>query len=378
MKIIVDENISFAEEAFSTLGQVQLSHGRDISNEILLDADALIVRSITDVNEKLLINTPVKFVGTATIGTDHTDKEYLLKNGIAFADAAGCNSHAVKEYVFTAIFKLCAKHGLSLTGKSIGIIGCGNIGSKVALVAESLGLKVYKNDPPLERESRYNEFCSLDEVLECDIITFHVPLNKGGRDNTVHLLDEEKLKRIKPGSILINSSRGPVVDNNALKKKLRNKNDLHVVLDVWETEPDFDTELLTLVEIGSAHIAGYSLEGKVNGTTFVYNALCKHLNKDAVWIPELPEVKNASISINKNVGNELFFNNVFEYVYPITEDDKLMRKSLNDQIDNVGRYFDLLRKEYRLRRELNNYQINAQNLRHELIDLLKILRLNIH
>lgn len=139
MKIIVDENISFAEEAFSTLGEVQLSHGRKITNEMLLDADALIVRSITNVNEGLLKDTSVKFVGTATIGTDHIDNEYLNKNRITFADAAGCNSHAVKEYVFTAIFNLCAKYNISLSGKSIGIIGCGNIGSKVAVIAESLG-----------------------------------------------------------------------------------------------------------------------------------------------------------------------------------------------------------------------------------------------
>jgi erythronate-4-phosphate dehydrogenase len=376
MKIVVDENISFAEEAFSTMGDVQLSHGREITNEMLRDADALIVRSIANVNEELLSNTPVRFVGTATIGTDHIDKNYLQQNGITFADAAGCNSHAVKEYVFAAIFNLCVKHNISLVGKSIGIIGCGNIGSKVAEVAESLGLKVYKNDPPLQRAGNSNKFCSLDEALECDIVTCHVPLNKGGKDNTVHLIDEDKLKIIRPGAILINSSRGPVIDNKALKQKLMKHIDLHVVLDVWENEPDFDVELLKLIDIGSAHIAGYSLEGKVNGTTLVYNALCNHLDISPKWAPKLPEVENSLIKVDHCASTEEFYFKLFNQVYPISEDDLLMRETLSMEETEVGSHFDNLRKTYRLRRELNNYKLVPNIFTIRFSEPLKLLRLN--
>ncbi len=377
MKIIVDENISFGEEAFSTLGDVVLSHGRKIDNKMLKNAYALVVRSITKIDESLLAGTSVKFVGTATIGTDHVDANYLERNGIAFASAAGCNSHAVKEYVFTAITYLINKYDLTLKDKTMGIIGIGNIGSKNVKVAEKLGLKVHKNDPPLERELRSSEFCSLDEALSCDIVTFHVPLNKGGADNTFHLLNEYNLPLIKPGAILINSSRGPVVNNNALKERLKRNNDLHVVLDVWEPEPEFDTELLSLVELGSPHIAGYSLEGKVNGTTMVYEALCRHLGITPEWQPVLPAVENSTIKIDSSDSQDQQLFDLFSHVYSIPEDNELMRKTLTDQKDNVGPYFDSLRKNYRLRRELNNYSYDSAGLNSAMQQVLSELRVQL-
>jgi erythronate-4-phosphate dehydrogenase len=377
MKIIVDENISFGKEAFSDLGDVILSHGRKISNHMLNDADALIVRSITNVNRELLKDTKVKFVGTATIGTDHVDLEYLKRNNIAFSSAAGCNSHAVKEYVFTALTSLYNKYGLSFPGKSMGIIGIGNIGSKIVRVAGKLGLKVFKNDPPLQKESGSDEYCTLEEALQCDIITFHVPLNNGGIYNTVHLLNESNLPLIKPGAILINSSRGPVVDNRALKERLKKNNDIRVVLDVWEDEPDFDTGLLSLIEIGSPHIAGYSLEGKVNGTTLVYEALCKHLNIAPAWQPTLPSLTNNLLTFNSSdtLDKQLF--DIFNRVYPVNEDDDLMRKTIIDDIKDVGKYFDSLRKNYRLRRELNNYKVDNTSAAQELKEILEELRVTI-
>lgn len=375
MKIVVDENISYGEEAFSSIGEVMLSHGREIDNPMLKDADALVVRSITNVDETLLNGTNVKFVGTATIGTDHVDKVYLKEKGITFASAAGCNSHAVKEYVFTAITHLAEKHNISLVEKSIGIIGVGNIGSKNVRVAEKMGLTVLKNDPPLQRQLRSNEFCSLDEALQCDIVTFHVPLNRGGTDNTFHLLNEYNLPLVKPGAILINSSRGPVVDNNSLKDRLKRNNDLHVVLDVWEKEPHFDTELLSLIELGTAHIAGYSLEGKVNGTTMIYDALCNHLEINPKWKPDMPKVENNKIIIDPDYSlNEQLFS-IFNQVYPIGDDDKLMRKTLTGETENVGAYFDSLRKNYRLRRELNNFTVENEIEQNSVVELLKELRI---
>ncbi|MFN3693868.1 MAG: 4-phosphoerythronate dehydrogenase [Ignavibacterium sp.] len=224
MKIIVDENIAFAKEAFSLFGDVVLLPGREITNETLKNADVLIIRSVTDVNEKLLSNTSVKFVGTATIGTDHIDLDYLKSMDITFADAKGCNAYAVAEYFLTALLKVCSDEDISLQNKSIGVIGVGNVGSKVAGFSELLGLKVLKNDPPLQRENPDENFYSLDEVLQCDIITLHVPLTLEGEDKTYHLLNAENFEVLKDGSILINTSRGAVIDNQALRKVINQKN----------------------------------------------------------------------------------------------------------------------------------------------------------
>lgn len=218
MKIIADENIPQVKEAFREFGDISLHAGRSITQDILKDTDALLVRSITKVDKKLLDGTKVKFVATATIGTDHIDKEYLKENNIYFSDAAGCNAFSVAEYVVCAIMNLYSLFNHSLKDKSIGIIGYGNVGTKVAKFSEALGLKTFINDPPLQRNSGESFFCSLDEALEADIITIHVPLNKSGVDKTVHLLNENNIQKIKSGAILINSARGPVVDNIALLK----------------------------------------------------------------------------------------------------------------------------------------------------------------
>ncbi|MBN1301956.1 MAG: 4-phosphoerythronate dehydrogenase [Melioribacteraceae bacterium] len=375
MKIVIDENISFGKEAFSTIGNVFTVSGRNITNDFLKDTDALIVRSITNVNESLLENTKVKFVGTATIGFDHIDTTYLSEKGIEFTSAAGCNSHAVKEYVLNAVFNRCVKHNISLEGKSIGVIGTGNIGSKVAEISDALGLRVVRNDPPLQRRLKSSEFSSLEKALQCDIITFHVPLNKGGIDNTVHLLNEKNLYLVQPGAILINTSRGPVVNNLALKKRLKERKDLHVILDVWENEPNLDLELLSLVEIGTAHIAGYSLEGKVNGTTMIYEKLCKFLNKPAAWSPKLPAVSNSIIEFDRKANKEKLLSGIFSKSYNIMDDDALMRKLRNQGAVDVGKYFDGLRKTYNHRRELNNYKINGSGLEENYRNLFELLRL---
>ena len=216
MKLIIDENITFAKEAFSSFGDAKLLDGRTLTNKDVQDADVLVVRSITNVNEDLIKNSKVKFVGTATIGTDHIDLEYLKNQNIRFADAKGCNADSVAEYVFTALLKVASEKNIYLQEKTIGVVGIGNIGSRVVRLAESLGMKVLKNDPPLERKGIGNNYLNLDEILQADIITFHVPLNLDGIDKTFHLLNENNLKKIKKGTIIINSSRGAVINNLAL------------------------------------------------------------------------------------------------------------------------------------------------------------------
>ena len=339
MQLVVDENIVFAEEAFSQFGDVLLISGRPITNEILHNADALIVRSITIVDDKLLQNTNIKFVGTATIGTDHIDTNYLNKNNIAFAYAKGCNADSVAEYVFTALFKIAIDNKLTLKNKSIGIIGVGNVGSRVERYAEALSLKVYKNDPPKQRAGEGDNYVSLEEALQANIISLHVPLNKTGIDKTLHLLDKKKLNKIKNNTIIINTSRGAVVDNEALLDTIDKKN-FKVILDVWEGEPLIKTDLLQMVLLGSSHIAGYSMEGKVNGTKMIYDAICRFTNQQYDWEPKLPIVENNIIDVSsaKNLEEKLHF--ICKHIYNIETDDFEMRKMIGMDESLRAGFFD--------------------------------------
>jgi len=355
MKIITDENITFCKEAFSTLGEVEAYSGRKISNEILKDADILIVRAITEVNEDLLKNSRIKFVGTTTIGTDHIDLDYLLKNNIAFADAKGCNADSVLEYVFAALFQIAVKENFKPEEKTLGVIGVGTIGSKVVTVSETLGMKVKKNDPPLERTG-LKGFTDLRDTLNSDIITFHVPLNMEGKDKTFHLLDEEKFKMIRPGTIIINSSRGAVIDNALLNSEIKNKN-LKVVLDVWENEPGISLDLLNKVYLATPHIAGHSYEGKIFGTKFVYDKLCKFLGKEMKWSPPLPEPENKTKLFNADNSFETEMNRLLSSIYNPWEEDLRMRKMLSLKSGEAKKNFDDLRKGIPTRREFNNYHI---------------------
>ncbi len=376
MKIVVDENISFGKEAFSALGDVVLVHGREISNSILKDADILIVRSITKVNEELLKETTVKFVGTATIGTDHIDLEYLKSKGIEFSDAKGCNADAVAEYVFTSILHTCVKYGISLNNKTLGVVGVGNIGSRIVKLADALGIRFIKNDPPLKRLTGNDSFRDLNEVFDADIITLHVPLNIDGIDRTVHLFDYENLAKLKEGTILINASRGQVIDNEALVQILETKH-LIVDLDVWENEPEINVDLLNKVAIASPHIAGYSLEGKVNGTVLIYNALCRMLGTAPSWIPEMPLIDKDTLLPLKSSNTEEYLNNIFSGIYDICKDDDETRKISDLPAEERGKYFDLLRKNYPLRREFKNYKIRLNPEDSEFESVLRAFRFQI-
>ncbi len=376
MKLVVDENIALAEEAFSQFGDVLLTGGRKITNDILNNADALIVRSITNVDENLLQNTNIKFVGTATIGTDHFDINYLDENNIVFADARGCNADSVAEYVFTALLKIAVDNKLTLKNRSIGIIGVGNIGSRVVKYAEALGLKVYKNDPPKQRAGEGSNYVSLEEALQADIISLHVPLNKTGIDMSFHLLDVKKLNKIKNDTIIINSSRGAVVDNKALLDIIDKKH-FKVILDVWEGEPLINTDLLQKMLIGSAHIAGYSLEGKVNGTKMIYDALCRFTSQLNDWEPKLPTVENNVIDMSSTKNLEEKLHLIFKQIYNVEKDDSEMREMIGMDNDSRAAHFDNLRKEYPLRREFNNYTVIIRREDKKLGEILHELRFKV-
>ncbi len=374
MRIVVDENIAFAREAFSQFGQVELFPGRKITSATVKDANALIVRSITEVNKKLLENSKVKFVGTATIGLDHIDTDYLKENEICFSSAAGCNSYAVTEYILTILFYFASRKNFSLQDKSIGIIGCGNIGNKVEKFANALGMKVLVNDPPLEKENPNKNYCSLEKALQADFITFHVPLNLEGEFKTFHILNEQNIDLIKNDAVLINSSRGVVVDNEIILERLKKKNNLNVVLDVWENEPDLNIDLLNRTSLATPHIAGYTLEGKVNGTLMVYRSLCKFLNEEATWIPALPFAEKPHHVLNNELDFESAINNILKEIYSIECDTNELKNYNSNSSQSMAKYFDGLRKNYNLRREFTNYTAKLIDGNPEIEAILKTLR----
>lgn len=377
LNILIDENIAFANSAFNHVGNVKLSQGREIDNDALKDIDILIVRSITNVNEELLKNTPVKFVGTATIGTDHIDLDYLKGKNIFFADAKGCNAFSVTEYVIAALFNLSTKYNFTLKDKSIGIVGVGNVGSKVAAFAKALGMNVLLNDPPLEREGNNQTFVSLNELLKCDIITLHTPLNLSDIDKTLHLINKDNLAQLKENTILINTSRGAVIDNNALFQILKRKK-IITAIDVWENEPEINLDLLSRTDIATPHIAGYSFEGKVNGTIMIYNSLCEFLNIEKMFDFRLPAVQDPIIEMTFSDRFEIEMNQLISNIYSIADDDKRMRKMLGMNKTDAVKEFDNQRKFYPIRREFNNYILKSDNLNEGLRSILSELRFNVH
>jgi erythronate-4-phosphate dehydrogenase len=354
MLIVADENIPYVREAFGPLGEVRTAHGRQIARETVRAADALLVRSITKVNRDLLDGSAVRFVATATIGEDHIDKPWLAERGIAFSSAPGCNSGSVAQYITAALLHLAKKHALSLEDLKLGIVGVGNVGSKVLRCGEALGLQCVLNDPPRFDQTGDTRYRALDEILACDIITLHVPMEKSGPYPTRHLADAAFLNRMKPGAILINSSRGAVVDNAALKAALREKRLRAAVLDVWEGEPLLDLELLRLVDIGTPHIAGYSFDGKVNGTRQIYEAFCRFLGRPSVWDPAplLPAPEHPEILVDPAQPDALA--KAVCDVFDITRDDANMRTLFDAPDDERGPCFDSLRKNYPRRREFFN------------------------
>jgi erythronate-4-phosphate dehydrogenase len=357
MNLIVDENIVFAKEAFAEFGNLKLVNGRTLTNTDIKDADVLIVRSITRVDEGLLKNSIVKFIGTATIGTDHIDLKYLEENNITFADAKGSNADSVAEYLFTALLKVVSNKGISLKGSTIGIVGVGNIGGRVFKLAKSMGMNVIKNDPPLERNGIGTNYVKLDEILKADIITLHVPFRDEGIDNTFHLLNRNNLKEIKNECIIVNTSRGAVIDNLALLKETNKKN-FELILDVWENEPEINIDLLEKTKIGTQHIAGYSLEGKVNGTKMIFEALCKYLNIIPAWHPKLSATKPDTLELPKGKSDEECLYKLFSTVYNIEKDDSDLRKLIRMKDKERAEYFDKLRKNYPVRREFYNYFVH--------------------
>lgn len=361
MKFVVDKNIPLVEKAFGSLGDVILIETGEFTPEAVHDADVLVVRSETKVNQLLLGGSRVKFVGTATIGTDHIDLDYLKSSGIAFASAPGCNSNSVKEYIVAALFQLASTKGLSLKGKTIGVVGVGNVGSKVVSVAEALGLEVLQNDPPRARNESNSNFVQLDELMSADIISLHVPLTKSGEDATYHLFDGKRIEKMKRGTVFINTSRGAVVETTALKIAITGKQISSTIIDVWENEPAIDKELLSVVTIGTPHIAGYSLEGKTNAVRMVREAFCNYYQIDSSWDSNeemgVPDVTHITVP-DEILSAEDIIHRVVGGCYNITYDDEKLKDMFTLSGIYRAEYFTKLRTRYRTRREFTNVTVH--------------------
>ena len=369
MKIVADANIPFVRECFSSVGEVEVLSGRDIAPQVVAQADALLVRSITPVNEELLAGSAVRFVGTATIGFDHVDLGYLERNDIGFASAPGSNANSAAEYIIAALLEVGRRHRIGLEGKSIGVIGVGNVGGRVARKCEALGMHVLRNDPPLQRRTHDPQYVPRDALYGCDFLTVHTPLTLDGVDRTFHLADAGFFSSLKPGAVFLNASRGAVTDSEALKAVIRAGRLQAVVLDVWEKEPNIDTELLEMVDLGTPHIAGYSFDGKVAGMIMIYNALCAHFHRRPThaiedFLPP-PDVPRLGMETSDS-GDEELLTRAVERIYSIQRDDANLRQITRQPSDKRGRYFDDLRKHYPVRREFQNTTVTLNRPRDRL------------
>jgi erythronate-4-phosphate dehydrogenase len=299
----------------------------------------------------------VRFVGTVTIGTDHVDETYLASKGITFVSAPGSNSNSVAEYMAAALLTWSRRTGEALHGKIIGIVGVGNVGSKVLRVVKALGMKAILNDPPLSRATGESKYRPLEELMKADFITVHVPLTKSGEDATYHLFDEARILKMKSGSVLINASRGAVVDGTALSEALMSNHLSAAVLDVWEGEPKINTKLLSQVMLATPHIAGYSLDGKLNACRMVYESACKFINAFPEWKinTAINPPESARIIIPQNVTTEHeIVSFAVREAYDIEYDDMTLRKLVEIEEAQRGKYFMKLRADYRVRREFFN------------------------
>jgi len=355
-RIIADQNMPLVEAYFGHLGEVKLVAGRDIDPQAIEGAEILLLRSVTEVNQKLLQGSAVRFVGSATAGTDHIDLEYLENNNIQFAHAPGCNAEAVVQYVLSVFSYLKPEWQQS----RVGIVGCGNVGGRLYQKLRSLGVECQVYDPFLTA-SQIPDLVNFDRVLHSDIISLHTPLTTAGDFPTYHMFNQQVFNQLKPNALLINAGRGAVIDNLALVQRLNQSDNLQVALDVWESEPEINTELVDLVSIATPHIAGYSNEGKLRGTTMLAEALGAYLSDQSMQSPNnLNDSLKAPLD---TAGKDL--NQLLLECYNVANDDQRMRKTLKDS--GVAQGFDQLRKTYPQRREYSHFKVSADaSLSHQL------------
>jgi len=363
LSIIADDQIPFADKVFSKFGNINLENGRAINKKNIKDADVLLVRSVTKVDESLLKNTNIKFVGSATSGIDHVDVDYLNKSNISFSYAPGSNANSVAEYVLNSLITINRNTNtpFSLYGKKVGIVGYGNIGSRVKYFMDVFNIECVLNDPPLFDQTKSQSFVDLEEVLQSDIITLHVPLTKSGKYPTINLVNDKFLKKLKSDVILINTSRGEVIDEQALICFKKRNPESKLILDVWRNEPNINIELLQQAFIGTPHIAGYSYDAKIRAAKILFDSLQKFLktnfnypnflNKDITsFVPNISEPDYSIESIISQYWNILGDNISFSQYASLADNER-------------STFYDSLRKNYPIRYEYGSGIIdtNKQN-----------------
>ena len=341
MKFVADIDIPFLRGVLEPYGEVVYKKGLEICRDDIIDADALLIRTRTRCDADLLEGTKVSIITTATIGTDHIDLQYCSSHGIEVANASGCNAGGVMQYVFSAIYGITARKGIKIDGATIGIVGVGNVGRKIEYMADYLGLKILRCDPPRAQKEGPEGFCSLEQLLaESDIVTMHVPLD----ENTRGMANADFFTLMKLGAIFINAARGEVVDEQALIEAAPKLG--AIVIDTWNHEPDVNEELIDLVDIATPHIAGYSYQGKVNGTSMAVQAIAKHFGihelKEFKPEDDIPEHQPLHLDLKGKNHGEIAA--VLQYNYPIFTDDFRFRMEPYK--------FEKLRSEYQYRREI--------------------------
>ncbi len=358
MKIVIDDKIPFIKGVLEPYAEVVYLPGAVFAHGNINDADALIIRTRTKCNEALLKSTSVKFIATATIGYDHIDTDWCEANGITWTNAPGCNSGSVHQYIASVLATLSAHFGFKFEGMTLGVVGVGNVGSKVARLGEALGMKVLMNDPPRAEKEGPAQFVPLSEILQMsDIITLHVPLNLSSPYRTHHLFDAATFDCLPRRTILINSSRGEVVDNMALKHVLKSRSIGAAVLDVWENEPDIDRDLLPFLNIATPHIAGYSADGKANGTAMSVRALSRFFGLPlTAWQPSGVPEPVQSLRFELDCSGKSLQQCLCEAVwhtYSVNDDDGNLRASPGT--------FEKQRGDYPIRREPEAFTANVKN-----------------
>lgn len=336
MKIIVDNKVPYIRETLEKIAdQVIYLPGKDITHDIVKDADALITRTRTKCNRELLEGSNIKFIGTATIGFDHIDTEFCKRANITWKNCPGCNAGAVEQYVHAVLLLLEKEKGINLKNSCIGIIGVGHVGTRIRNMAERLGMKILLNDPP-RNDNGEKGYVDLQTIADnCNIITFHTPLIREGEYKTYHLADKDFFGLLKRKPVIINTSRGEVIDTNAILDALNNNTISEAVIDVWENEPNINIDLLNKVFIGTPHIAGYSADGKINATRMTLESLCQFFNINAEINISLPPDPNAPYSDDENTR-------ILQQYNPHDDCEALRSHT---------QMFEQLRGDYKLRRE---------------------------
>lgn len=358
MKVICDSHIPFIKGVLEPYCDISYVPGGQIGPDTVHDADALIIRTRTRCDSALLNGSKVRFIATATIGYDHIDTGWCESNGISWTNAPGCNSWSVEQYIGSLLVNMSQRLGFDCRQKTLGVIGAGNVGSKVARLAALLGFNVVLCDPPRARHENHNGFLDLDELIrQSDIITCHVPLTYDGPDCTFHLINEERLAAMGSDKILINTSRGEVVDCTSLKKALQDKTLRAAALDVWEHEPDIDCGLLDLLFCGTPHIAGYSADGKATGTAMCVRALADFFDLpcrdwEGTELPEPPQTLDFTLDA-QSLKPQQVLSDAILHTYDVMQDDASLRESPSR--------FEKLRSDYGIRREFTAFSVKLLN-----------------